>query len=166
MKAFAAALVLASSFFATSTGIAQIGDDTPDYDHRVEEALEGSRYDWEIDSDGDFRMILEFDDNRSHVLFVNSATNHLGGMEVREVWAVGATAEEGFNNKMMEALLRESANVKLGGWSIQDMGESQLAVFRAQVSANASASSLSTIIMAVATTADEFEKEWLGSDEL
>ncbi|MBY6064587.1 hypothetical protein [Pseudidiomarina sediminum] len=166
MKAFAAALVLASSLLTPSTVVAQVGDDSPDYDVRVEEALEGSRYDWEIDSDGDFRMILEFDDNRSHVLFVNSATNHLGGMEVREVWAVGATSDEGFSATVMEALLRESANVKLGGWSIQDMGSSELAIFRAQVSANASAGSLSTIIMAVATTADEFEKELLGSDEL
>ncbi|RUO63741.1 hypothetical protein CWI71_01365 [Pseudidiomarina insulisalsae] len=134
-------------------------------DDRVEAALENSEFAWEIDADGDFRLLLEFDDDRSQVLFVNSHTNQLGDMEVREVWAVATASEVGFNAETMEQLLRQSAKVKLGGWSIQEMGDQQLAIFRAQVSANAAADALNTTIIAVATTADEMEKELLGTDE-
>lgn len=166
MKKFTS-ITLASLFFLSSaTAFAQIGEDAVDYDERVEAALQDADYAWEIDSDGDFRAVLEFTDGRSQVLFVNSKTNRLGHMEVRDVWAVAATSKVGFSTEVMKRLLEASSSVKLGGWEITSMGDQELAVFRAKVAANSSSSALKTIVMAVATTADEMEKELLGTDEL
>jgi hypothetical protein len=160
-------ITLALVFLSVAAPVmAQVGDETPAHDERVKAILEDVSYDWEIDADGDFRAVLEFTDDRSQVLFVNSNTETLGNMEVREVWAVAATSKVGFSAEVMQKLLESSGTVKLGGWSINTMGDQQLAIFRAKVSANANASSLKTSIIAVATTADEMEKELLGTDNL
>lgn len=128
--------ILAALFLLGSTAaFAQIGEDTVEYDERVEAALQDADYEWEIDSDGDFR-------------------------------AVAATSKVGFSSEVMKRLLEASGSVKLGGWEINTMGEQDLAIFRAKISANTSASALKTVVRAVAITADEMEKELLGTDEL
>lgn len=166
MSKFVPTILAALFLFGSTAVFAQIGEDTVEYDERVEAALQDADYEWEIDSDGDFRAVLEFTDDRSQVLFVNSKTSMLGQMEVREVWAVAATSKVGFSSEVMKRLLEASGSVKLGGWEINTMGEQDLAIFRAKISANTSASALKTVVRAVAITADEMEKELLGTDEL
>ncbi len=157
-----AVLVAASSV----TAFAQVGGSSQNHDNRVEAVLDNLDMNYEIDSDGDFKMIIEFDDDRSQVVFVSSTTYELNDLEIREVWSVGHISENRLSAVVANRLLEESSEVILGGWEVQDWGGEQVAVFRAKMSANVSGDALYSAISAVSQTADEMEKALVGTDEL
>lgn len=147
---------------------AQVGgnDVAENYDKRVELALAETELNYEIDEDGDFKLVLEFDDERSHVVYVSSRTYTLANLEIREVWSIGHVSDSALSTELANRFLTESADMILGGWELQTWGDQQVVVFRAKMSANASGETLESAIAAVSQTADEMEKELVGTDEL
>ena len=159
------ALLFAVSASLVLPAFAQIGDpdEAPKADSRVRAALDRASLKYRVDSDGDFRLTFEVDDDRTHVVFINSNTEEYGDMEVREIWAVGATSETGFSAAKLEELLKKNGTYKIGAWHLTKNG--QRAVFTVVVSARANSDTIDSMVRLVAKTADGLEKEWLGTDE-
>ncbi|WP_051986535.1 hypothetical protein [Pseudidiomarina atlantica] len=160
------AATLFSVLLTAAPATAQIGDDEVTYDVRVKEALDAVGLNYEIDEDNDFKLVIEFDDDRSHVVYVSSETYRLEDLEIREVWSVGHLQKMPFDRQLGEDFLLRSAQVRLGGWELQQWGDDYVAIFRAQMSAQSTGDALYTAISAVAATADEVEEELVGTDEL
>jgi len=140
-----------------------------EHDSRVKDQLDKTDLKYEIDDDGDFKLLFEFDDSRSHIVFVNSQTETYGDMEIREVWSVGYVSPdeaETVSSDVCENLIRANATAKMGAWQIIKMDDKEVGVFRAMVPANASREVIIDTMKLVGITADEKESELLDSDEL
>ena len=164
-KCCAATVVLLLSLFASSA-IAQIGepDEQPKADPRVLEALEQASLKYTIDSDGDCKLSFALDDDRTHLVFINSNTEFYDKMEVREIWACGADSKDGFSRQQLEKLLKMNQQYKLGSWSLTPDG--RRAIFTIVVSARANSDTIDSMVRLVSTIADGLEEEWLGTDDL
>ena len=147
--------------FTTSTASSKGEVDT-----RVDFLLKKSGLKYKVDKDGDFKLTFAFDDSRSQVGFINSNTNTFQDMEIREVWSIGYKSTREPSRRMMRAMLETNAKTKVGSWSMIKAGRFYLCVFRTRVRANADMKSLDAMIRIVVQTADEFEKKYLGSDDL
>lgn len=137
-------------------------------DERVRQALEAVGWKYDVDRDGDFRVIISWEeDGRSQLVFVNSATNSLGGQEVREVWSEGwRRSGDTFPPAIAVRLLEANASYKLGAWELRRAGGVARAAFTARIPANLPAEQLQAVISTAAVTADEMEKELVGTDDL
>ncbi len=138
-------------------------------DSRIKNLLDQTSLKYEVDSDGDFKLLYEYDDGRSHIVFVNSKTETYGGMEIREIWSVGyMTPDDGdsVSGKVSENLIRANSRAKLGAWQIQKMDGKEVGVFRAMVPADAGQDIILDTMKLVGITADEKESELLNSDDL
>lgn len=152
-------LAVAAAAFSAS---AMVGEDTPKADERVRKALTTVGLKYEVDSDGDFRLAFEMDGDRSQILFVNSNVSRYRNIEVREVWAVAAKADEdGFPKRVLAKVLEDNAMTKLGAWQVVR----DKLIFRCDVGANADADTLKSVIIFVSEKADEMEKEITGKDD-
>ncbi len=134
-------------------------------DKRVREDLNELGLKFSIDDDGDFRLHNEVADDRSQLIWVISNTSKLRELEVREVWSIGYKTSTPFSAKLATRLLSENCETKVGAWQMRKMGENYVAVFSAQIAADADAETLETIIDAVAQTADNLEKDLTSGDD-
>jgi len=139
-------------------------------DPRVKKLLDETGLAYQVDRDGDYRIVLEFpDDNgRSQLLFVDSKTHSYRSLEVREVWSVGYTSATDIPAAVMRRLLEDNALTILGQWSISEQFGKKAAIFRVHLDANTDAATLRSVVELVAGKADDMEKELLGalSDDL
>ena len=144
----------------TPVGETQVGD------VRVREALEELELNYEIDADGDYKVIVEFEEGgRSQVAIINSRTETLRPLEIREVWSPAFISDRKLKGKVANRLLMDNFERKLGAWQILTNGDQQVAVFSVKLAADAAPASLLTTLEAVLTTADQMEKELLGTDD-
>jgi hypothetical protein len=159
------AAFLALTFGAATTGEAQLGGKKKG-DPRVEKLLRELDLKYTVDKDGDFRLEVAYDDGRSQVIFVSTATSDLDDLEIREVWSAGYKSEDEFSAEVANRLLEENAKYKLGGWQRSKISTGYLAVFTAKIAADCDAATMKTAIRVAGTAADEMEKELLGNDDL
>ena len=174
MKSLSSTLIVALivSFQTAATGFAQIGENAEEvanHDARIKKLLDQTELKYEIDEDGDFKLLFEYDDGRSHIVFINSQTESYQGLEIREIWAVGyVPPEEGESvpANISENLIRANAQIKLGAWQVQKLGEKEVGVFRAMIAADAGKEVVLDTLRLVGISADEKEAELLSSDDL
>lgn len=145
-------------FLIASPAFAQVGGDSePGYDEVVKQKLDSEGWTYEIDGDGDFRMIISFsDEDRSQLVYVISNT-YGDDIEVREIWAPVYKTEDGTSipGDIASWALESSWDLIIG--SLASNGDTVYLV--AKIDADASASVLSDVIRTVASSADELEKE-------
>ncbi len=153
------------SFAAPFPCAAQIGAKKQG-DPRVKELLDRSEMKYEVDSDGDFKLINVFDNGRSHVVYIVSETSRLGDLEIREIFSIGYLAADGMPEEVARNLLMENRRIKLGAWALAQAGEREAGVFRAQIAADTDAKTLLLTLRVVSKTADDKENELLESDDL
>jgi len=162
MKLCTIACALALLFAAAS---AQIGE-TPAGDPRIRAALDELDVNYEVDSDGDFKVVFEFEeDGRSQIAFINSNTETFKLFEIRELWSPGYSSDLPFSAKVANRLLEDSFDKKLGAWQTMMNNEKRVAVFAAKIAAGADPQSLWATLKLVLVAADEMEKELLGTDD-
>lgn len=133
-------------------------------DARARSAMEASGLKYSIDDDGDFRIIIGFDDKRDHLVIVNSNTESYKDIEIREVWAVAAKSEQ-FSRKRLFTLLEKNSKYKFGHWSVRRSNDKDTAIFCCQVPANINGDDLRSVINLVAVEADKVEEEWTDADQ-
>jgi hypothetical protein len=139
---------------------------TPEADRAVLRALEGLGQDYTIDPEGDFKLELGFDDKRSQVVFINSATELLVNLRLREVWAIAMVyTGDQLPAELPRALLVENSRKKLGGWQLRELGERSALVYCMQVPADLAGESLKAAYLQTAIIADEKEKELSGDKD-
>ena len=127
-------------------------------DPQLKRQLEELKYEYEIDEDGDYKLVFAVDDEdkRSQVVFVRSPVENYGQHNVREIWSPAyKSATPTFPADVANRLLEASQASKLGAWVKQD----EHAVFVVKISATASTSELDDAITAAMLSADEMEAE-------
>lgn len=153
-----------------SSASAQLGRkirDKNEADERVKTVFDEIGWKYQIDEDNDFRSVQSLDDDRSHVVFVNTRTSHIRNMEVREVWAPAYYSDDPLDADAANYLLEMNADYKVGSWSVQKLNDGRyIVIFRIVISAESDEIALIGSIRVVSEAADELEKEVLGTDDL
>lgn len=152
-------LKIAAAALAMALAGTALGEDI-----RVQTRLDNAGIQYDVDEDGDYRMIIELEGGRTQIVFVNGDTHEVRGMEIREVWSVAMRADSIPPAVTREMLLRNARYV-LGAWNIAPMGGREHLVFAIQLNALTPADDLAQAILIAAAAADEVELELLGSDE-
>ena len=131
-------------------------------DAAVGRVLDTLKYKYEVDSDGDYQLVFEMDDDRTQLVFVRSNVETYGSHNVREIWSPGyKSSSPQFPALVANRLLEDSNDSKLGGW----VKQGDVAMFVVKVDANASAEVVSDAIDAAAKSADAIELEMTSKDE-
>lgn len=155
LPAFVATLALLAAGAATAA--------TPD--PAVAEQLKSLDLTYEIDEDGDYKLVFEAgeDGERSQVVFVRSPVETYGELSVREIWSPGYKSDgKAFPVAVANRLLESSSDQKLGGWIKQEA----YAVFVVKIDARSTAQQLRDAIEAASEVADTVEAELTpGKDE-
>ena len=133
-------------------------------DPRVASVLNQLDLKYEVDSDGDYRLLFGLGGGRSQLVFVDSKTYQYKGLEVRSIWSPAYTAPTQFSADVSFALLRDSRNRKLGAWEVAKQASGYVALFTAKIGADLDAATFAAVMTAVVGTADELEKELTGGD--
>jgi len=146
------------------TASAQVGAKSK-ADPRLRKALDESQLKYAETPEGDFKLLFNLEDDRTQLVFVESNTETMGIIEVREVWSIGWKGNEAPSAEVANKLLLDNHRKKIGAWELVKADDTYYAVFNVKVSADCGAEALKSIIVGVAQTADEMEKELLESDE-
>lgn len=123
----------------------------------------GMRY--EIDGDGDYKVVYNYaEEGRTQLAFVSGRTEDIAGFRIREVFAPAARLDQdGIDGARALALLQDSREQKLGAWEVA--GDVLYFVIKLPDSVDAAA--LEAAIDIVAQVADDKEIEFSGDrDEL
>jgi hypothetical protein len=136
-------------------------------DLRVRRLLETLELKYSIDSDGDYEVIVEFDDGRSQMAYINSETQTIGNFEVREVWSVAYVSQGFLDIDTANTLLMKNYEMKLGSWRLIPAGDNQfLAAFCIKIAADCDPNSLAQTLAIVLEIADDMEEKLTGADDL
>jgi len=104
MKRIAAALLLA----VTATGA-----HAAEPDKAVGRALDTLKYTYEVDEDGDYKMVFDMDDGRSQLAFVRSTVEEFGKHKIREIWSPAYNSPgKQFPAAVANRLLEDSQDAK------------------------------------------------------
>ena len=138
----------------------------PKADPAVAARLDEIGYTYEVDEDGDYRLVIAMDDDkRSQLVYVRSTVESYGAHRVREIWSPAwRAAGDAFPGPIANRLLEASNDLKLGAW----VKHGSHAVLVVKLDADASAEGLENALAAALTSADEMQKELDGdaaSDE-
>jgi len=134
-------------------------------DQRVEKALKKLGLKYTVDKDGDFKLVLATQGDRSQVVFINSDTETLRKMEIREIWSPAAKFSSTPPSALSQALLEKNGSFKIGSYAYKKAGDVYVLVFHAQISANASAEELLSVVIGVAGVADATESDIMQTDD-
>ena len=147
-------VLLASLLLSVVVPLAHAAD-TPS----VEARLEARDLKYEIDGEGDFRLVMSLrEDSRSHLVVVSARTERLDDIDIREVFAPAARIADGIDGDKALELLAESRTNKIGGW---ELGGDVL-YYVIKMPDDIDARQLEMLIGLAATAADELEMALTG----
>lgn len=133
-------------------------------DASVGKKLDAAGLKYEVDSDGDHKLLFGVDGGRSQIVWVRSPTETLGGMRIREVLSVGGKMSKPQNEEELTAqavltsgAMLKSGTQKLGGWVLKTSGDDSVFYYVAQIPADLTAEDLQAVTQVVAKSADAFE---------
>jgi hypothetical protein len=133
-------------------------------DARVAVALTQAGFKYVVGEAGDFRFVIELKGGRTQLVFINSVTETVGNIEIREVWSIGYMGSEVMSSLIMEVMLRDNANKKLGAWGLSQINNLYVGTFSIKMSAESSGSVLRTIAEGVAMLTDDMESKISTAD--
>ena len=137
-------------------------------DPRVKAALDKAGLKYEMTSDGDFKVLMRFDDTRTQTILINSNTEKLKetNLEIREIYSVAYQTNGNLSVEVANQLMKDSQKRKVGAWElISTNNGTSMAVFDAKVNADLSADNLEKVIRLVGIRADVMEKELTSEDK-
>lgn len=132
-------------------------------DASVEKRLDARGTKYEIDDDGDYKVVISWEkEQRSQIVFVSGKTEEVAGLVVREVFAPAAIIDQHeIGGKEALALLEASGQTKFGSWEIRG----GVVYFVAKVFDDISAEKLDSVLAIVSETADDKEIELTGGKD-
>jgi hypothetical protein len=134
-------------------------------DQRVEKILKKLGLKYTVTESGNFKLVLPTEGDRTQVVFINSGTQTLKKMELREIWSPAAKFSSTPPSALSQALLEKNASFKIGSYAYEKAGDVYFLVFNVQISANASAEELLSVMVGVAETADATESDIMKTDD-
>lgn len=128
----------------------------------IKKQLDSLKLKYEVDSDGDYKIVMDMGEGRTQLAFIRSNTETYGSNQVREIWSPGyKSSTDVLPERVANRLLEYSNTVKLGGW----VKQKSHAVFVVKISTSASADALKDALEAAVTSADEIEQEFTGKQD-
>ena len=117
---------------------------------------------YEIDGDGDYRVVVSYkSENRTQLVFVSGATESIQGLLVREVFSpAGKVGADAIAGKALE-LLNENRTLKVGAWEVAG----DVLYYVIKLPDNIDAAQLEAAIDIAAETADNKEIELSGNED-
>ncbi|MGS1079053.1 hypothetical protein [Pseudoxanthomonas beigongshangi] len=152
MKPAALVLALAAAFAGVSGAHAAEADPT------IAKQLKALGYEYEVDEDGDYKLLMATGDNeeRSQIVYIRSTVETYGKHRVRELWSYAYRSPgDSLSAVVANRLLDASNALILGSWVKQERN----AVYVAKLPADASTELLEDAISAAAVSADAMEVE-------
>lgn len=129
-------------------------------DASVKTRLDARGVNYEVDEDGDYKVVYSYkDEGRTQLVFVSGRTESVGGFKVREVFA--PAAKDGITGPKAIELMAESRTNKIGSWELN--GDVLYFVIKLPDSINAS--ELESAMDIAAQTADNKEIELSGDED-
>lgn len=130
----------------------------------VAKQLDALKLKYEVDKDGDYKMVFNLGGGRTQLVWVRSKTYTYRSEQIREIWSPGyRSATDMIPANVANRMLENSNEVKLGGW----VKQGKVGMFVVKIGTDASAETLGDAITAAARTADDIEQEFSGKkDEL
>jgi hypothetical protein len=157
--------LLIACLVACAASPAQAQDPAPvDGPGSIQARLDASGIRYEIDPDGDFKIMYSWrKESRSQLVYVAGSAEPAGGMVVRQVFAPAARIDQdGLDAAVAAALLRDNGRRILGHWATNDTH----LLYVIDVPDNIDAAGLETAISSAAEIADDKEIELTqGGDE-
>ena len=132
-------------------------------DASVANRLNESGMSYEVDDDGDFKLIYSYSkEGRTQIVFVASKTETVNSLTIREVFAPALDiSEHGLTGETAIELLNDSSTIKLGSWEIR----SDVLYLVAKVREPLNADDLVSVMDAVAESADDMEIKLTGGGD-
>jgi len=161
------AALLSLLLFTPVALAAQIGGSTTQPDPRIGSALEAIGIESEVDADGDYKLVLRVDDegDRTQVVYVISATERYGNLEIREVWAPAFKTGGRLDADVARRMLATNDRMKLGAWRLYGDDDDEMAVYAVQIDADANAEAMRSALRIVVQVADAEELKQTGKDD-
>ncbi|GAA5008958.1 hypothetical protein FNZ56_02830 [Pseudoluteimonas lycopersici] len=134
-------------------------------DATIESLLKQADTPYEVDKDGDYKIVIEWTkEKRSQLVYVGGTPETFADTPVYDVFAPAlAAGEDGLSAEDANELLKASGSLKLGAWELRGDG----AYFAIKVPAGKlTAEQFDKILSLAAETADNFELEHSESDDL
>lgn len=160
MRPIRLAAILAAGFALAPLAHAESGNAI------LELKLKGTDLPFEVDGDGDFKVIINWtQDKRSQLVFVSPKVEEIGGVQTYTAFAPAFIEKDGrkLDAARMRSLLEQNADYKIGAWSISGNG----LYFAAKLPTSVDSAQLRTLLSAVAEQADNLEMELTpGKDDL
>jgi hypothetical protein len=134
-------------------------------DDRIRATLDKIGWRYEVDKDGDFKVTMKTEDDRTQVVWIPSQTQKLGNFEIASIASVGYVSREPLEGKVANQLLMENGGKKLGAWEVLKSQKSHVAIFSTKVDINSGPDELKMAIALTAFSADGIEKSLTQADK-
>ena len=131
----------------------------------LEDTLKSLGLKYEVDKDGDFKLIFDLEGGRTQLVYVNGKPWEYQGLKIREIWAPSFRSKGPLPAEQANELLLKSQNAKIGGWQVMDLGEDRVAVYAIKVPDRIEQAELREWLDLVASYADTMERQVTGQDE-
>jgi len=156
----------ALAVLAGGTVAASAAQDAPvKADPRVKAALVALKYKFTLTSSNNYQVEFTLKDKRTQAVFINSATEKFGKLEIREVTSTAYKVQGALSAADANRLLLDNDKRKWGGWRTVEEEGTTYVLYAVQLPATADAATLDNAIDAVMYTADDMEKEITKADE-
>ena len=134
-------------------------------DPALEALLKAADIPFEIDDDGDYKVVYEWSkDKRSQLVYISGTAEELDGVKLYEIFSPAKVLDDaGIDAALARRLLGENAKYKFGAWEVAG----KHLYFGGKVPAGMPAAQFETLVSVVASTADDMELELTpGKDDL
>ena len=135
-------------------------------DDRVRRLLDEMHLNYKIDGNGNFVVPFMVGEARSQIVYIDSESRYVDGLEVRHVWSLGLRSDAALNADLANALLVYNANVHLGAWQLVRHNKSGecTAIFVVPIAADTTTKALRSVMNAVGLAADDVEGKLSNED--
>lgn len=127
----------------------------------IAEALKALELEYTIDDSGDFRMLFDIGNGRTHLVFIRGQAEAFRGYAIREIFSPAFNLEGPLTADLARRLLVDSQACKLGGWQMRPAGQVEYSV---KVEDRLTPEQLKNLMDYVLDTADDMELEVTGKD--
>jgi hypothetical protein len=133
-----------------------------EYDASVKKTLDKADLKYEIDEDGDFKMVIGLGEGRTQLVFVYSSVLTYDGVNVRTIMSPLKVADnrEELSEDLLYQLLVENGENKIGSWEIIEAPDGKLMFqYVVKVPTDLNADDLRSMIGLAAVAADQIENK-------
>ena len=159
---------LFATLFIGTAGLA-ISQVTPQVDRKCQKALDKADLIYDIDSDGDFKLVVKVPDNRTQLVYVYSNTLTYDNVEVRTIMAPALVADtdDALTAETMRLLLVDNFENKMGAWEVVERPDGGIVIqYVVKPPADIKPDELRSLIGLAAIAADMIEQQITDGDEL